>query len=406
MKSANERSLLKANIWKYYLFNFLNEFTLFLPFIIYYFQQKGFSLGQIAVLQSITAITVFIFEIPSGYIADRIGRKNSILISMAFQLAGVIILYSASSYPLLAVAYLLNGLSWAFVSGADSALLYDTLLFLRKEKEYKKIEGKAKFFGEIAIVASAVIGSLIVVFGIRQTILYTMIGYALALFLAMSLKEPPREESGKRELQRLGAADLLSIIRKSLRNKKLLGLFSYSFIVLGVSSLIFITYQPYFKATGLPLRYYGYVFAAFSIMAAATSLKAHIIEERVGVRWSLVLMPLLLAASLIGGSIIFAQLGFMIFFLRELVRGYVFPVIGDYTNKLTSSRERATVLSIGSMFSRAGFVIISIIFGFLSDSQGLRNTLLCSGFIMIFFTIIVLLLIRKNDRQAKYEPQA
>ena len=390
---------MKSNIWKYYLFNFLTEFTIFLPFIVYYFQELGFSLGQIAILQGVAAITVFIFEIPSGYIADKIGRKNSLIISTILQLTGVVILYSSQNYLMLIVAHVFNGLAWAFVSGADSALIYDSLLFLKKESEYKKVEGKAKFFGEIAIIISAILGSLIVAFGIRQTILLTLIGYTALVFVTLSFTEPPREITEKHKVH-VEISNLFAIVKNSLHNKRLLGLFCYSFIVLGVSGTIFIMYQPYFRATTLPLYYYGYVFAAFSLFAAFTSLRAHYIEKKIGVYWSLLLMPLLLVCSLIGGSVVFMWAGFMFFFLRELVRGYIYPVMADYTNKIISSNERATVLSIGSMFARLGLVIIAAIFGFMSDIYGLRIMLLVMGIILFIFTLIVPMLIKNKYHQS------
>ena len=380
-----------ANIWKYYLFNFLTEFTIFLPFIIYYFQELGFSLGQIAILQSISALTIFIFEIPTGYIADKIGRKNSLIISTVLQLAGVLFLFISRSYLLLVIAHIFNGLAWAFVSGADSALLYDSLLFLKRETEYKRIEGKARFFGEMAIILSAILGSLIVAYGIKQTILLTMIGYAVLVFVTLSFAEQPRETEEKHKVH-----PAMFMIKRLLHNRKLLGLFCYSFIILGISGTIFVLYQPYFRATEVPLQYYGYIFAAFSVFAAIASLKAHYIEQKVGVYWSLVLMPLLLAFTLIGGSLVFVWAGFVFFFLRELVRGYVFPVLNDYTNKLVGSRERATVLSIGSMFSRVGFIVMSTSFGFLSDNYGLKIVLFATGALLLLFTIIVQILIKSK----------
>lgn len=389
------KDIMKSNLWKYYLFNFLTEFTIFLPFIVYYFQELGFSLGQIAILQSVAAITVFIFEIPSGYIADRIGRKNSLIISSIIQLAGVIILFSSPNYFMLILSHICVGLSWAFVSGADSALIYDTLLFLKREKDYKKVEGKAKFFGEIAIILSAIVGSLIVIFGIKQTVLFTMISYALLVFVAFSLTDPPKKIEEKHTIY-IEVDQLFNIVKKSLSNKKLLGLFLYSFIILAVSNTIFIIYQPYFRATTVPLVYFGYIFAAFSIFAALTALRAHYIEKKIGMYWSLLLMPLFLAGALIGASLVFMWLGFMFFFLRELVRGFIFPVLGDYTNKIADSSERATVLSIGSMFARLGLVIVSTTFGFLSDNYGLKIMLLITGLVLLLFTIIVPMLIKNK----------
>ncbi|MBT7902582.1 MFS transporter [Candidatus Woesearchaeota archaeon] len=392
-------SRLTANIWKFYLFNFIDMFALFLPFIVYYFQELGLSLGKIAILQSFMAVTLFIMEIPSGYIADKFGRKNSLIISVIFQVISIALLYFATGFSMLIVSHIFLGICISFASGADSAFLYDTLLLLKREKEYKKIDGKAKFFGEIAVIFSSVIGSIIVMFGIKITILLTLVGHIFLVFLTFSFTEPPRTK-----LAKIGSltikkefSQLLSIVKKSLHNKKLLGLFVYSFIVLGVSNTIFLMYQPYFRETALPLNSFGIIFAIFSIFTALASLKAHYLEEKLGVFKSLLIMPLFLVAALIFSSIFFVWWGFIFFALRELVRGFIFPVLGDYTNKITQSKERATVLSVGSMFSRCGLIFVSISFGFFSDAFGLKPVYIVTGVILLVFTLLISFVMKNNN---------
>ncbi len=135
--------MIKSNIWKFNLFSFLFRFIMYLPFIIYYFQDLGFSLTKIALLASAISITLFIFEIPSGYIADRFGRKNSIIASVIFYLISMSILYSATSFFMIAISHVVWGIASSFFSGADSAFLYDTLLVMKKEDTYKKVEGES-----------------------------------------------------------------------------------------------------------------------------------------------------------------------------------------------------------------------------------------------------------------------
>ena len=89
---------LESNIKKYYWFQFLSRWTLFLPYIIFYFQGLGLSLKAIMSLIAASAAVVFISEIPTGYIADRIGRKNSLIISALLMIAATGILYFAENY--------------------------------------------------------------------------------------------------------------------------------------------------------------------------------------------------------------------------------------------------------------------------------------------------------------------
>ena len=384
----------KSNIWKFNLFSFLFRFIMYLPFIVYYFQELEFSLTMIAMLGSAMSITLFIFEIPSGYIADRFGRKNSIIVAVIFQLASMFILYSATSFFMIVVSHVVWGLAAAFFSGADSAFLYDSLLVMKKEELYKKVHGKAKFYAEMAVIFSAVTGSLIIKFGIKHTIAFTIVGHLASLLVAFSFHEPYRHRPIEKMPLKKELSQLMDIVSRSLRHGKLLGLFIYSFIVMGVSNTIFFMYQPYFRATSLPLYYYGYVFAAFSIFTAFASLKAHDIEKRIGIFSSLLLMPLFMVFSLLGASLSFVWFGFMFFFFREVVRGFSYPILNDYTNKVTESSERATVLSIRSMFSRMGLTVILLVFGLFSDAHGLRIVFLAMGLILLGFTITIPFIIR------------
>ena len=165
----------------------------------------------------------------------------------------------------------------------------------------------------------------------------------------------------------------------------------YTFIILGVSNTIFTFYQPYFRATDLPLSTYGIIFAVFSIFTAISALHVQEVEKKLGVYRSLLIMPIFLALSLLGASL-FVWWGFIFFFFREAVRGFVFPILHDYTNKLTLSTDRATVLSIGGMFGRLGLAVISTSFGFLSDTLGLQIMFFSLGIIVLAITIPFLLL--------------
>lgn len=391
---------MKSNIWKFYLFNFLDGFLLYLPFIVYYFQELGFSLTNIMLFSAATTIVVLLMEIPSGYIADRIGRKNSLIISVFFHIISMLFLYFTKSFLSLITAHIFLGLCMAFYSGADTALLYDTLLVMKKEKKYSRYYGKSHFSFEVGVISSALIGSLLVKMNITilQIILINIIIQIFLMLFILSIKEPKRHKLIESMPFRKEFSMIGKIIKESLHNSKLLGLFLYGFIIMGVSNTIFIIYQPYFRATELPLYTFGIVFALFSMITAFAAVKAHAIEKRLGIFYSLLVMPLLLVGALLGAGIFFVWFGFMFFFLREIVRGMIHTITSDYINQLTSSERRATVHSIGGMFARVGYSIIAISFGFFSERSSIRIMLIITGIILIILTILISFLIKKKAK--------
>ena len=381
-------SKVESNIWKYQVFIFIEMFMLFLPYIVFYFQQLGFNLSTIMIIIGTFSFVTFIFEIPSGYIADRIGRKNSIILSGVFGILSKIVLYYSVSFYGLAFAHVLLGLCLAFLSGADSAFLYDSLLELNREKEYAKIEGRSRFFGEISLIISTIIASFLIDYGVRNLILINIFIYLFLLIFSFSFVEPKRHKLIKQNNLIDEINNSITIIKNSLKDKKLFGLFFYSFIVSGFSFTIFNIYQPYFALTNVPLEWFGIIFAFFSFFAAITSHQTHDIKNWFGIKNSLIIMPILLSLSLIFSSIFFVWFGFIFFLFRELVRGFIHTVLKDYMNSIIRSDIRATVLSIDSMFSRIGYLLISISFGYSTDLISMKFSLLLYGIVLLILTFV------------------
>ena len=75
---------LKHNILKMYLLKGFLWFMVAMPIIVLFFQENGLTLMEVMILQSIYSLTVGITEIPSGYLADYFGRRNSIIFSTFF----------------------------------------------------------------------------------------------------------------------------------------------------------------------------------------------------------------------------------------------------------------------------------------------------------------------------------
>lgn len=374
-------------------------FTLFLPFIVNYYQELGFSLTKIAILLSSAKIIVFMMEIPSGYFADRYGRKTSLVIGVLFQLISLSILYLYKDFTMLIISHIFLGLCTSFLSGSFSALLYDSLLVLNKENEYKKIRGRAKSCAEFAVIVSAILGSVVIKYGISYTFLFTIFTYLILLALSFSLTEPNKHKKIEKYPLNVELKLLFGIIKESLHNKKLLGLFLYSFVVMGAINLIFFIYQPYFQDVGIDVMYNGYIYAVLSLFAAISALTAHSIEKKLGVFNSLLFMPVLIALILVLSSVFYFWYAIFFFLVRELVRGFFFPVTGDYANKIIPSSKRATVLSIKSMFSRIGSMIIITSFGFFSDMHGMKHMLLVTGIFLFLFTAVIYVILKNKSKK-------
>ena len=214
---------------------------------------------------------------------------------------------------------------------------------------------------------------------------------SLLIPLSFSLKEPKRH---KLILKRGYLIELLKILKFSLfKNKKIRWLIIYSAVIVGFNSAALWLYQPYFKLSGLDIAYFGIVFAAFNIVAAISSKYAHKIEEKIGPKYSLFMLVVLVGVSYFLMSNFVYLFSFSFAFLQQFVRGFSKPVITDYINKLISSDIRATVLSVQSLVGKLFYAAIIPFIGWFADVYSLTQALALlsiTTFVAGFLILIIL----------------
>jgi MFS family permease len=372
---------LQSNIWKLNLYIALYSITFFTPVMVLYFQENGLSISQIMILQSIHALVFVILEVPSGYLADLYGRKKALLLTGVFSTAAMTIFAIGTNFYHFLIAGILWGLAGVFVSGADAALMYDTLIDLKKEASYKKIWGQNSFYYYIGISVSSIIGGVIATIDYQYTYYAVIPTMALLIPLSLSFQEPKKH---KEVFKKNYLRNLLKTIKKSiLENKKLRWLFIYAAVLTTFINIAFFLYQPYLQLTGLDIVYFGAVFASFNIIIAFSSKYAHAIEEKVGKKYSLISLFILIGTSFLLMSHFIYLFSFCFALFIQFAKGFSQVVISDYVHQLTTSNIRATILSLKSLIERLFFTILSPLIGWVVDIYSLQQALTVSGTIIL-----------------------
>ena len=140
---------IKSNLWKIYLYKFLSDFYLVIPILIPYYKDNNLNSTQVFTVQAAYALSILMLEIPSGYLADVIGRKRTLILGAVFLPAGLCIYAFTGTFYLFVLAEFVIAISNSMRSGCDSAIIYDTLIQMKQESEYKKFEGKSIFFTRV-----------------------------------------------------------------------------------------------------------------------------------------------------------------------------------------------------------------------------------------------------------------
>ena len=368
---------------------------LIMPIIVLFFKNNGLTMRDILLLQSFFSIAIIIFEIPSGYFSDVIGRKITIILGSLISVLGFFIYSFSFSFLGFLVAELLLGLGASFISGTDSAMIYDTLLQINRENEYTKIEGRLTSIGNFAEGIASICGGFLALISLRTPFYVETFLLILVLPITFTLIEPKRH---KQKNSNNPFQDILKIVKFSLHgNCEIKWLIIYSALV-GSSTLTMVWFiQPFFEISKLPLALFGIAWAALQFSVGIFALYAHKFELIAGRKKSLISLIML---STIGYFLVsyFQQLwaiGFI--FIFYFVRGIHGPVLNDYINRLISSDIRATVLSVKNLAGRLFFSIIGPFIGWLNDLYSLSFAFMVAGTTFLILGSIALLFLNKHN---------
>ncbi len=383
---------LKHNILKMYFLKGVLWFMVSMPIIVLFFQEHGLTLTEVMILQSIYSLSVAIFEIPSGYIADVFGRKKSIVISTVFSFTGFLFFSFYGGFYAFAVAQVLVGIGGSLISGSDSALLYDTLLETGDKTTYTKIEGKSYAIGNFSEALAGILGGFLAVGSIYSPVYVQTSVLFFSIPIALSLVEPTIHEENKLDRS---FSEIIGVVRFAIiDNAKLRWLIIYS-SAMGVATLSMAWFaQPFFKEIGVPLVYFGILWAGLNFSAGITSFNAYRFDNKKNYN-SLIYISLTVIISFVFLGLNSSIFGLIFIFIIYFIRGVVTPILRNQINVNTTSNKRATVLSIRSFIIRISFAICAPILGYIADNYSLANSFYILAIIVGFFSLLASLRLSK-----------
>jgi MFS family permease len=377
MKKSEVKKKLHGNIWRMYVISIISWFMVVMPIIVLFFQENGLSMQEIMILQAVFAIVIVVSEVPSGYFADRFGRKLSIILGVTLAGIGFSMYSFASGFWMFLLIEMLLGIGASFTSGADSALIYDSLLGLGRENEYKRMQGRLSAFGNFSEGIAGILGGFLAVISLRTpfyveaAVLLTAIPFALTLF------EPPQHKHDVIENDLEGIFDIAKYAL--VENKKVKWLLLYSGFS-GASTLtICWLIQPYWELVGVPIAFFGILWALLQFVVGSASMIAHRVDMLLS-RGTLFFISIAMVAIGYFGMALNKALWALIFIpIFYIVRGVNITLLKAYINELVPSRIRATVLSIRMLLGRLTFSIVGPFVGWIADVYTIQEALLISG---------------------------
>lgn len=392
-RPQNQTDPHRFNLPVLYLIGFIRNAHLFGSLTVPFFlDHGGLNYSQFFRLEAVFAISITIFEIPSGMLSDRLGRiptlfLGNLLAGISFILFGTVQGY----YPYLLVE-ILSALGFALISGTDRAFLFENDSDSGSEKdgsrvrtEYANLHAWELTGMLIALpIGSWIAGMDFLPYPLSLTIPFKISGglMILASFLVFLLREPrsPSQEGTVSSPAWSGIRILF--LDPNLRTLAL----NFAFVS-SATFLIFWFYQPLLTRMEFPIAWYGWVGAAMNLGAIGLLRFLPAIEKRIS-------LPLLLAITSFvpGFSFVYLALSqnpvgiILALVLIVALRQLRIPVLSSFLSASGVRGNRATLLSGVSFLERLVLFILYLVVGPLGD-RSLVVALLFSAATIIVFSI-------------------
>lgn len=366
---------LPTNALQLYLIKIAKWFNLIMPIVVLFYQENGLSMSQIFILKSIYSVAMVATELPSGYLADVWGCRKTILFGAILGTLGILIYSFSSDFYSFMFAEIVLGIGFSFISGADSAMLYDSLKAENREDEYIKHEGRITSGGNFAEALAGVAGGLLASISLRTPYYFQIVVAAIAIPAAYFLKEPQHAL----ERTHLKMMEIISIVKLTYRQPEMRSAIMISSFT-GAATLTYAWFvQPYFQKAGVPVSVFGILWTLLNLSAGIFSMFSYRIERFLGKRNSLLFIVIFISLGFILTSLEISLVGITILFGFYMVRGLATPVLKDYINQYTDSKVRATILSVRNLEIRIIFAAIGPVLGYLTDTFSLQTALMVTG---------------------------
>lgn len=391
-------------IWKFCFYGFFKNLKFFEPYLLVYMLTMGLNLFQIGILYAIREAITYVFEVPSGIIADHYGKKKELLMCFAFYIVSFLFFFVGSGFGIMTIGMIFYGLGEAFRSGTHKAIILGYLEHKGWYEHKAFVYGRTRSFSLLGSSISAFV-SIVLVFNLpalKWLFIVCIIPYLVDFLLIASYpayldEKQDTDKTMKAFIQ--ASIEQLKEIKKNLVLRKILlssaaydGAFKaikdyiqpiMSLMLIGASTRLFMDFSDDQKLK----IYLGLIYGVFYIFSSLASRNVHKITHKyqsmpIFYR-SFDAMALLILLLSFTVSSNYMWLSIFIFFMIYIMKDTRRPVFVDVCSDYMSKNQRATVLSVESQIRALLLIIFAPILGYIADAFSISTMFLGVGISLI-----------------------
>jgi MFS family permease len=394
---------LEGNIRRFIIFRLFYTARFYYPIFTILFLDYGLTLEQFAILNMVWAVSIVLAEVPSGALADIVGRKRLLTFAallMVIEMA-LIVFAPIGASSLLFLMFLGNricsGLSEAAASGADEALAYDSLKALGREDEWARVLERTTFVVSIGFFTTMILGAFAYdpaivnrmlallntswqlpdTLVIRLPVILTLLTACVVLVTAMGFYDLDAKADSGADQGRAGVSllepfrQILSAARWTVGHRFVLFVILAALALDSVARQFVVLSSEYYRLIDIPVSWFGFVGAGMSLIGILNARVSRYLVSNRSPLFSFLVLSALLMSGLVGISFAISYFGVLFAVGAFAMMGMVQFQASYYLNREANSDIRATVLSFKGLALNLGLGIASLLYTALVAS--LRN---------------------------------
>ena len=394
--------------YKFCSYGFLKNLRFFEPFLILFFLEKGLTYFQTGILYSIREITTNILEIPTGIIADTLGRRKTMISAFISYIISFIIFYFSSSYVLFIIAMIFFSFGEAFRTGTHKAMIFEYLKIKGWEDQKVHYYGHTRSSSQMGSAISSILAAIIVFYSgsYKYIFICSAVPYIIDLFLMISY--PPELDGELKKFQGSKIKESFKTVIKeciySFKNPYVLKAIGNLSIYGGFYKAVKDFLQPVIKtfALTLPVLLFlekkqkeAVIIGIFYFIIYSLTSYASKNSGRIADRFKKISLPLntTMVIGFITGILIgifynmkITALSILFFTGIYIIENLRKPMGISYVTDLLDKNILATVLSVESQVKSLSAAIIAPLIGIFTDNYGLGYAIIIVSFILILST--------------------
>ena len=401
---------LKTNNYILYLYAFLSKLHFFGSLCVpFYLNRLGISYALMFTIETIFSICIFLFEIPTGIIADKFGRKISLFLGTLLFGISHLISGTTLNIGIFIFGQIIGAIGLSLESGADKALIYENAKYQNKTpQEISAIASRFDGFGTVGMLIAFPLGSIFVASGIFNytrslglVFIATGISAVFASIIILFIKEPKNILSNEKnnletstENKKIEHKKLLLENAKgclyAFKNPELRKLSLDYSVISAFTFLMFWFYQSLLLENNINIALNGFVASGFNLAASILLFASGFIQKKIGTSRTRFLSAFIPGVLYILVFFFYKNIYVILIaiFGITMLRLFRNPILITQMNLKIQDENRATVLSGVSMFNRIIVAIFYPLSGMLMDKNP-HLTYLIVGIVTIIFSILL-----------------